>query len=187
MAELQPMANDPGGELTARQLRDAFGAFATGVTVVTGIRTDGTPVGITVNSFASVSLDPPLILWCLDNRSSSVTAFGPSAPFAVHVLADDQKDLALHFARRGPGKFVNDATGTHHATPRLESALCRLECEVRGIYPGGDHWIIVGAVLALQRRFGAPLVFHAGSFGRFAREAESSNFAAWNALHAEWT
>jgi flavin reductase (DIM6/NTAB) family NADH-FMN oxidoreductase RutF len=187
MAARQPLAIEPDSELTARQLRDAFGTFATGVTVVTGVRADGKPVGITANSFASVSLDPPMILWCLDSRSASVSAFGPSARFAVHVLAEDQKETAMRFARRGPGKFTNDATGPGHATPpRLEDTLCRLECAVRGIYPGGDHWIIVGEVLALQRRFGAPLAFHAGSFGRFAREAESSTVAAWNALHAEW-
>ena len=96
------------GGLSHRELRDVFGAFATGVTVVTAVRPDGEPVGMTANSFTSVSLDPPLILWCLADQSTSLPAFAPGAPFAVHVLGHEQRDLALHFARRGREKFDVD-------------------------------------------------------------------------------
>src|SRR3984957_20955816 len=85
---------------TQRQLRDAFGEFATGVTVITAVRPDGEPVGITANSFSSVSLEPPLLLWCLSNNSSGAVAFGPGAAFAVHVLSHEQREMAVHFARR---------------------------------------------------------------------------------------
>jgi len=90
---------------TQRDLRDAFGLFATGVTVVTAVRPGGEPVGVTANSFTSVSLEPPLLLWCLASVSSGVAAFTHGAPFAVHVLSHHQNELARHFARRAHEKF----------------------------------------------------------------------------------
>ena len=173
--------------LTARELRDAFGAFATGVTVITAVRPDGTPVGATANSFTSVSLDPPLILWCLSAQSASLTAFAPDSPFAVHVLSHEHRDLAIHFAHRGREKFeVDPHWHRAPAPPRIAGALCRLDCRVRSLLPGGDHQIIVGEVMSIERRDGAPLVFHAGRFGRFVSDLGPDAAAAWSSLHGEW-
>ena len=105
---LVPAGAEPPA-LSPRALRDAFGAFATGVTVVTAVRPDGEPVGVTANSFASVSLAPPLVLWSLANTSLSMAAFALGAPFAINILADGQRDLAMHFARSGKDKFDVDA------------------------------------------------------------------------------
>ena len=119
---------------TQRQLRDAFGEFATGVTVVTAVRPDGEPVGITANSFSSVSLEPPLLLWCLSNHSSGAVAFAPGAHFAVHVLSHEQRELAVHFARRTADKFeVDQHWRADPQPPHLEGALVplRLPCARR--------------------------------------------------------
>jgi 3-hydroxy-9,10-secoandrosta-1,3,5(10)-triene-9,17-dione monooxygenase reductase component len=173
--------------LTSRELRDAFGTFATGVTVITGVRPDGVPVGTTANSFTSVSLDPPLILWCLANQSASLAAFAPRAPFAVHVLAQEQIELALHFAQRGREKFdVDPHWRSHPRPPHLAGALCRLDCRVQGVQPGGDHWIIIGEVLSVAREGGLPLAFHAGRFGRFVADPGPSPAQVWKSLHDEW-
>jgi hypothetical protein len=170
-----------------RQLRDAFGEFATGVTVVTAVRPDGEPVGVTANSFSSVSLEPPLLLWCLASGSSGVPAFAPGAPFAVHVLAHEQRDLALHFARRIPDKFVDEPyTRRGHEPPHLEGALCRLECRVTAVYPGGDHLIVVGEVLALAREPGAPLAFYAGHFGTFSADRGLPKIDVWEGANDGW-
>ena len=136
---------------TQRQLRDAFGEFATGVTVVTAVRPDGEPVGVTANSFSSVSLEPPLLLWCLSNNSSGAVAFAPGAHFAVHVLSHEQRELAVHFARRTADKFeVDQHWRANPQPPHLEGALCRFDCRVHAVHPGGDHLIVVGEVLALR-------------------------------------
>jgi flavin reductase (DIM6/NTAB) family NADH-FMN oxidoreductase RutF len=172
---------------TARELRDAFGTFTTGVTVVTGVRPDGEPVGVTVNSFTSVSLQPPLILWCLANESPSVGAFAPGAPFAVHVLTQEQLDMARHFARRGREKFDVDAHWrSDPRPPHLADSLCRLDCRVHAVHPGGDHRIVIGEVLSALRAVGKPLVFHAGHFGRFRAESKPEPAEVWHSLHEEW-
>ena len=170
-----------------RELRDVFGAFATGVTVVTAVRPDGEPVGTTANSFTSVSLDPPLILWCLANQSTSLPAFAPEAPFAVHVLGHEQRDLALHFARRGREKFEVDLDWRNNPKPpQMAGTLCRLDCRVRAVQPAGDHWLILGEVMSFQRREGVPLVFHEGRFGRFVSDPGPGGAEVWKSLHGEW-
>ena len=155
-----------------RELRDVFGLFATGVTVVTAIGTDGRPVGITANSVTSVSLDPPLILWCLAASSSKLSAFAPGRPFAIHILAADQAGVALRFARRGtlwPEEEtpLADAPSLADAPPSIPGALARIDCRTTGWSDGGDHKVILGAIEGLQARSGAPLVFHASRFGTF--------------------
>jgi len=173
--------------LGVRELRDVFGTFATGVTVVTAVRADGEPVGTTANSFTSVSLDPPLILWCLSVKSRSISAFSPGAPFSVHVLAHDQRDLATHFAQSGRERFdVDPYWRENPQPPRVAGVLSRLDCRVHSSFLGGDHWIIVGEVLATERAAGEPLVFHAGRFGRFKLESSVSEAEAWHTLHGEW-
>jgi flavin reductase (DIM6/NTAB) family NADH-FMN oxidoreductase RutF len=185
-----PQLRDSSGcePIPSRKLRDAFGTFATGVAVVTAARADGEPIGITVNSFTSVSLDPPLILWCLDNRSASASAFLPSARFAVHILAHDQMDLAMHFAGRGRNKWpFAPSAGADAEPPIIAGALCRMECKVCDVRPGGDHWIIVGRVLAIQHQPGMPLIFSSGRFGVVKCTFDQYSPDAWNTLHPEWT
>ncbi len=175
------------GALSQRELRDVFGTFATGVTVVTAVRPDGEPIGVTANSFTSVSLDPPLILWCLSNQSTSLAAFAPGASFAVHVLSHEQRDLALHFARRGREKFEVDLDWrSDPKPPPMAGTLCRLDCKVHTVQPGGDHWLILGEVMSFQRREGTPLVFHGGCFGRFISDPGPGGAQVWKSLHGEW-
>lgn len=163
-----------------RELRRVFGLFTTGVTVVTGINPGSEPVGVTANSVTSVSLDPPLILWCLANKSSSLRAFAIGAPFAIHILAAHQADIALHFARSGASKFDVDAWWRAHPSPPvIDEALARIECRVEYLHPGGDHTIIVGAIEKLDARKASPLAFHASRFGRFAADQEKASVDVW--------
>jgi flavin reductase (DIM6/NTAB) family NADH-FMN oxidoreductase RutF len=176
-----------GSAFTQRQLRDAFGEFATGVTVVTAVRPDGEPVGITANSFTSVSLDPPLLLWCLSSASSGVVAFTPGAAFAVHVLSHEQRDLAVHFARRGAEKFeVDHNWRAQPRPPYLDGALCRFECRVQAVHAGGDHLVIVGEVLELQRAHGKPLAFYAGHFGTYSMDRGLPKIDVWDGANDGW-
>jgi flavin reductase (DIM6/NTAB) family NADH-FMN oxidoreductase RutF len=172
---------------TQRDLRDAFGLFATGVTVVTAVRPDGEPVGVTANSFTSVSLEPPLLLWCLAGHSSGVPAFAPGAPFAVHVLSHHQHELALHFARRTHDKFDPDPAwrGKPHP-PHLPDVLCRFDCRVQAVHAGGDHLIIVGEVQGLARAPGTPLAFHAGRFGNFTADRGVGRLDVWEGIEDHW-
>jgi flavin reductase (DIM6/NTAB) family NADH-FMN oxidoreductase RutF len=173
--------------ISPRELRDVFGTFATGVTVVTAVREDGEPVGMTANSFTSVSLDPPLLLWCLSTRSPSISAFAPGSNFCVHVLAHGQRDLAMHFARGGREKFdVDQHWRTQPRPPKVANVLARMDCTVHSVLPGGDHWIIIGQVTGLDRSPGHPLVFQAGRFGHFTSEHTVSEADVWRTLHGEW-
>jgi flavin reductase (DIM6/NTAB) family NADH-FMN oxidoreductase RutF len=157
------------------------------VTVVTAVRPDGEPVGVTANSFASVSLDPPLLLWCLSAASASVSAFQPAAGFAVHVLAHSQIDIALHFARRGREKFdVDRHWRLKPHPPRIADALCRFDCHVHALQAAGDHWIVIGRVDALQTHAGRPLGFHAGRFGAFAPDPGYGKVDIWDQVQGEW-
>ncbi|MEI6457373.1 MAG: flavin reductase family protein [Pseudomonadota bacterium] len=172
---------------TARELRDAFGMFATGVTVVTGVRPDGEPVGLTVNSFSSVSLEPPLLLWSIHIGSESVAAFAVGAPFSVHVLSDEQRDLALHFSRRKKHKFeVDEAWRATQQPPVLADVLCRFDCQVHALCPAGDHIVVIGAVLALQRQPGMPLAFFAGRFTAVSLPDNSPQIDPWDAWKEGW-
>ena len=170
-----------------RDLRDAFGLFATGVTIVTAVRPDGEPVGVTANSFTSVSLEPPLLLWCLAGVSSGVPAFAVGAAFAVHVLSHHQLDLALHFARRTHEKpdLARYARGKEHP-PHLPDTLCRFDCRVRALHPGGDHLIVVGDVLGIAHAPGTPLAFHSGRFGSFSAEPGVGKIDVWEGLDDHW-
>jgi flavin reductase (DIM6/NTAB) family NADH-FMN oxidoreductase RutF len=168
---------------TERELRDAFGLFATGVTVVTALRPDGTPVGVTANSFTSVSLEPPLLLWCLAAGSSAAPAFTHGAPFAVHILAHHQHDLALSFARRTHDKFELDRRWHNRPhPPHLGEALCRFDSRVHAVHSGGDHLIIVGEVLGIAGAPGTPLAFHAGRFGNFSADRGLPKVDVWEGL-----
>lgn len=147
-----------------RRFRDALGKFATGVTIVT-VNTDLGPVGMTVNSFASVSLNPALILWSLEKKSGRYSAFIDAHHFAVHVLDETQADLALEFARNA-NAFDNCVWHRNdHEVPMVEGVLSRFECKRAAVHEGGDHSIIIGEVLKYGFRHGEPLVFTSGKFG----------------------
>jgi len=148
-----------------RSFRDALGSFATGVTVITTRASDGSPVGLTANSFNSVSLEPPMVLWSLARSSRSLAAFEQASHWAVHVLAADQEAVSNRFARRGEEKFAGLAL-EHGAgdVPLLPGCAARFECRGALRYDGGDHVIFVGEVVRFARGDAAPLVFHAGQY-----------------------
>ncbi len=150
-----------------RTFRDALGKFATGVTIVT-VKTEDGPVGMTVNSFASVSLDPALVLWSIEKKSGRYAAFTEAEYFAVHVLDESQADLALEFARNA-NAFDNCAWHTNEfGVPMVEGVLSRFECKRTVVHEGGDHSILMGEVLQYGFRYGEPLVFASGKFGVFS-------------------
>jgi flavin reductase (DIM6/NTAB) family NADH-FMN oxidoreductase RutF len=150
-----------------RSFRHALGAFATGVTVVT-TGTETGPVGITANSFASVSLDPPLVLWSPAKASSRFGIFSATERFAVHVLRADQKAVADGFTRSWTAFHDLDWIADGSGTPLIEGTLARFVCQTEARHDAGDHMIVVGRVLAVTRGVpGAPLVFHGGSYGGF--------------------
>ncbi len=146
--------------------RKALGNFATGITVISTVDHDGKPVGITANSFNSVSLDPPLILFSLAKTAFSLAAFANHRHFAVNILKEGQEELSNRFARPSEDKWA----GVWHTTwesgcPILMESLASFECRVRNIYDGGDHIIFVGEVLRLfSESEGRPLVFHRGKY-----------------------
>ena len=142
--------------VTADALRQAMRHWTTGVTVVTA-RPAGRPaIGLVCNSFTSVSLDPPLVSWCVDRGSSSFAAWMDAEAFSVHVLADDGAHLVPRFAARGTDKFAELPTSqTALGTPAVAGAVVRFDCTVWKAYDGGDHVIVVGRVEELCARDGA--------------------------------
>ena len=155
----------PGPE-TARDFRDALGRYATGVTVVT-TQSDLGPLGITANSFASVSLDPPLVLWSPARASRRFPAFADCAHFAIHVLGEEQENVCRQFSREGTDFGGLDWTTGDAGTPLINGCLARFECETAARHDGGDHLIIVARVTRAAWRGGDPLVFSSGAYGRF--------------------
>lgn len=152
----------------ARALRHALGSFATGVAVVTALGPDG-PHGLTVNSFASVSLDPPLALWSLDRRSHSLRAFETAPSFAVHVLGRHQAALARLFARPGADRFAGMTLGVGlDGVPLLPDSVATFECVRVAAHDGGDHVVFVGRIARYRSDERPPLVFSRGRFGGFA-------------------
>lgn len=150
-----------------RAFRLALGSFATGVTVVTARDPQGEPVGITANSFASVSLDPPLVLWSPARRSSRFAAFAAAESFAVHVLSQRQQAVCDAFVRAQGGFDAVPWTEGPEELPLLDGCLARFLCRREAMLDGGDHVILLGRVWAAERREGAPLVFQAGRYGGF--------------------
>ena len=152
-----------------RTLRDALGCFATGVTVVTCLTADGTPTGLTVNSFTSVSLDPPLLLVCPHKMAASSAALIEASHFAVNVLGAWQFALSEHFAKRAPDKFENVVHAPGLAgCPLLFGALATFECSKEANVTSGDHVVFFGRVERATYREGEPLIFSAGRYGTHA-------------------
>jgi flavin reductase (DIM6/NTAB) family NADH-FMN oxidoreductase RutF len=148
-----------------RSLRDALGQFATGVAVVTTATPGGEWAGVTVNSFTSVSLDPPLILWCLSLRAPSESVFRRTGRFVVNVLAAGQDELSQRFATPMPDKFAGVETRpTRSGLPALAGTVAFFSCRTLTTHDGGDHRIFVGEVEQFERPGGEPLVFHSGKY-----------------------
>ena len=155
------------GPFDSKGFRRALGSFATGVTIVTTRSDAGVPLGLTVNSFNSVSLDPPLVLWSLANTSRNLEAFRSATHWAVHVLATHQEALSGRFARAGEDKFNGIETGIGAGqVPLLRGCTACFQCRSAFQYKGGDHVIFVGEVLSFESTETAPLVFHGGRYAQ---------------------
>ena len=152
-------------DVDSARFRQLLGYFATGVTVVTTIAPSGHPVGMTVNSLASVSLQPPLVLMCIDRQAEAHDVLLEAREFVVNLLADDQEALSRRFADKHENRF--DGVG-YHTSPRglivLEGVLAHFECRYYANYPGGDHTIILGEVVGGQTGPGRPLLFYRGGY-----------------------
>lgn len=156
---------DHAPELDPRRLRQALGRFATGITVITTRTTDGHLEGLTANSFASVSLDPPLVLWSLDLATPSLEGFRKAEHFAVSILGAHQRAVAHQFATTARDKFEAVAwTSGHGGCPVLDDRLATFECRTERQIEAGDHVIFLGRVLRFDQRTGEPLVFSGGHY-----------------------
>src|SRR3981189_2152595 len=174
-APKHPSPLDPANELASdhspidpRDFRNALGTYATGVTIITAISADGKPYGLTCNSFASVSLNPPLVLWSLGMYSSSLSVFENANYFAINILGASQQALANKFAKSSEDKFVGvEWTPGLGNAPLLASSVANFQCRAANRYYGGGHVIFLGAVEAYTYNRQEPLLFAHGGYGRF--------------------
>jgi flavin reductase (DIM6/NTAB) family NADH-FMN oxidoreductase RutF len=181
-ASKHPTEPDPANELASdssaidpRDFRNALGTYATGVTIITAAAADGKPYGLTCNSFASVSLNPPLVLWSLGMFSQALSVFQNAGHFAVNVLGASQQTLASRFAKSGEDKFAGvDWTPGLGNAPLLANSVASFQCRAVNRYYGGDHVIFLGAVEAYAYNRREPLLFARGGYGRFLGADESS-------------
>lgn len=156
--------------VTAEIVRDVCGRWATGVAVVTGAAPDGGPLGMAVNSFTSLSLDPPLVLFCPALSSTTWPGIRDAGRFAVNILSERQAGLARTFARSGGSKF--DGVDLEHAAdgmPAFPGSAARIVCDIDAVHPGGDHEIVIGRVVLASRTDDPPLLFHRGRTSTMAR------------------
>jgi 3-hydroxy-9,10-secoandrosta-1,3,5(10)-triene-9,17-dione monooxygenase reductase component len=166
------MQSDP------KHFRNALGAFATGVTVVTTRDAHGNDVGMTANSFNSVSLNPPMVLWSLAKSSSNIQAFADARSFAVHVLARDQEAVSTRFATKGTDRFAGLALERgDDGIPLLPDCTARFECRTAFQHEGGDHVIFVGEVAHFTHSERPPLVFHGGRYAGVIKRATDDRSA----------
>ena len=153
--------------ISQQEFRDALGCFASGVTVVTTRDGEGNLHGMTVSAFSSVSMEPPLILVCIDKATASHYAFEEAGKFAVNILEENQKEISSHFATPLPDKFADiDFTQNGEDIPLLSDALVNLECSLRNTFDGGDHTIFIGEIENAVIRDGKPLVYCHGDYRR---------------------
>lgn len=173
---IEEMALQPVNVENPREIRNLLGQFATGVTVITTRSKQGRKVGMTANSFSSLSLDPPLILWSLSKTAPSLSDFVEAEHFAIHMLAQEHHFLSGHFAKASVDKFAGIAhRDSDVGVPILEDVLATLVCRNVTQYEGGDHLIFIGQIEQYQQRQGEPLVFHAGKYRVAAAHPELSN------------
>ena len=173
------MSNTTGHKLDkfeSSEFRQALASFATGVTVVTATSSDGQLAGITANSFTSVSLDPPLILWCLASTSDSLQIFKSAPYFAVNILAADQTDISNHFANREEDKFKYiEFTKGIGDTPILNGCTTWLQCRTTDHIEFGDHWIFVGEVEKFNTVAKEALLYHQGTYAMSLPQPETTS------------
>ena len=151
--------------------RQCLGKFATGVAVITCVDADGHPCGITANSFSSVSLEPPLILWNIAKVSNSLDAYLQAEHFAINVLADSQQKLSSHFAKSDHTLFDNIEHGmSKNDSPLLTNTIAQFECQTYAVHDCGDHYIIVGEVIDFRSTDSAPLLFFGGRYGELKHQ-----------------
>ena len=155
--------------VTPDEFRRACGRFATGVTIATVLDPDGAPHGLTVSSFTSVSLDPPLVLICLGHAVTVIDHFRAASSFGINILSADQRDLSDRFARKGQDRFNSlpwepGETGV----PLLPGAIAHIECAAHQRFTSGDHDIFVGRMVATRVAEADPILYHAGGYRRIA-------------------
>ena len=156
---------DRDNDAASLELRRSLGMFATGVTVVTCLDARGRPCGITVNSFSSVSLEPPLVLWNIAKVSNSLEAFLNADAFVINILAEHQHEVATHFARSDHTLFDSvDYEDSADGVPVLPETLAVIECRRAQVHDAGDHFIIIGSILRHRCEEGDPLLFFAGRY-----------------------
>ncbi len=160
------------GEVTIdpNRFRQVLGAYPTGVCAVTALDEQERPVGMVVGTFTSVSLDPPLVGFLPDRKSSSWPEIAKAGRFCVNVLGSDQQDICRKLASKGPDKFAEvDFTVSDHGVPVLAGIIARIECTLHSVTEAGDHWFVLGNVVHLEApREADPMLFHRGRYGGFA-------------------
>lgn len=160
-------------EFDSSAFRKVLGCFATGITIITTISKDGKPVGLTANSFTSLSLDPPLVLFCLDRKINSFEAFHSNRHFAINVLRHDQEQLSRRFATSAIDKFQGLEFETWNTgCPILKGCLAAFECDIQQVIEAGDHVIIIGEVNKIHHDAdgGRPLLYYRGKYGQIVAE-----------------
>lgn len=179
-------ATDKAAEPTIdpRQFRNTIGQFCTGITVITTFTDNNTPIGFACQSFASLSLAPPLVLFCPTKGSRSWAAIEANGRFCANVLAEEQQPVCAKFGSREPDKFAGTDWHTSElGLPRLDNSLATIECEVDRVVDGGDHYIVIGRVLAMTETAatanGRPLLFYRGQYT--AIEPDKTTPAPWRA------
>ncbi len=173
--KLLPAMNDESAEMVpgadnSREFRNVLGRFGTGVTIIT-IADAGSPLGITVNSFASVSLDPALVLWSPAKASSRFNQFESAQHYAIHILDYSQANLAAEFARDAQSFEHCTWSWSDNGVPLIANTIARFECQRVTSHDGGDHAIVIGQVQRAATFGGDPLMFVGGKYGRFVGAA----------------
>lgn len=166
-----PSAPAPAAAAPKPELRHAFGRFPTGIAVITTLDEDGQPYGITVNSFASVSMSPPMLSWNVIRGSRAHATIGQAQRFVVNILSQDQRHVAQQMASRMEDRFHGVAVRhSSEGLPVIEDALATFECEVHAMVEAGDHDIVLGRIQYFEHREGAPLVYWQGRYATAACE-----------------
>lgn len=155
-------------DISTAQLRQAFGAFPSGVTVVTTTSPSGSPIGFTASSFTSVSMEPPLLLVCIDHRSENLPLFRECGSFGVNILAAGQEDISSCFASPQDDRFAHiNWYMTDHNTPMISDTLSRFDCSLETFHTAGDHDILIGRIIGLDTHDGPALGYFRGRYVTF--------------------
>ena len=183
-----PDADPSPVEPSPEHLRHALGHFATGVTIITGYGADGEPVGFACQSFASVSLRPPLVLFCADHRGRSWPRMREQGRFTVNVLEHDQRDVVARFGSTAGRRFEGlEWSASEHGGPSLPGAIVRIHCTVEQVHVAGDHDVVIGRVRGLEDgEAGRPMLFYRGRFTVTERRGSSARDDAPEPMDDYW-